>query len=346
MDRLALRPIANATSLAALFGLAAGYFLGGGEISGVVVGGIIGLVIGAGMSSFEIIWTMGLLGRGVREAPFLVVVLIKSTAWITILLLGISLPLILLTDQSLAEVLDRGFAISAVGGFIAAAFMNLVFQIDALLGRGVLLKFVTGRYHRPREEDRIFLFLDLKSSTAITEEIGNLRFHSFLRRFISDVTAPVLRSGGEIYRYVGDEIIVTWTRKKGLRGAACLRCHSAMLREIERKESEYLGTFGFVPDFWAGMHMGRVVSGEIGASKQEIVYVGDTMNTTARIEQACRTYQKPFLLSGALLSCLDLPEGWIAENLGSVELRGVGEKIELFALTDGDERVSGQNPSS
>ena len=111
-----------------------------------------------------------------------------------------------------------------------------------------------------------------------------------------------------------------------------------MLGEIKRKEREYLKTFGIVPDFWAGMHMGRVVSGEIGASKQEIVYIGDTMNTTARIEQACRTYQKPFLLSGALLSSLELPEGWIAEDLGHVELRGVGEKVELFALTDGGER--------
>ena len=105
----------------------------------------------------------------------------------------------------------------------------------------------------------------------------------------------------------------------------------------EGKESEYLGTFVFVPDLWAGMHMGRVVSVEIGASKQGIVYMGDTMNTTARIKQACRTYQKPFLLSGALLASLKLPEGWSAEG-GRVELRGVSEKVELFALTDGADR--------
>jgi adenylate cyclase len=34
-------------------------------------------------------------------------------------------------------------------------------QINNLLGEGVLWKFILGKYHKPREEERIFMFLDI-----------------------------------------------------------------------------------------------------------------------------------------------------------------------------------------
>ena len=50
----------------------------------------------------------------------------------------------------------------------------LLIQINRLLGKGNLAKLVAGKFHTPREELRVFMFLDLKASTTIAEQLGLL----------------------------------------------------------------------------------------------------------------------------------------------------------------------------
>ncbi len=44
--------------------------------------------------------------------------------------------------------------------------VTFVYQMIQKMGRRVFWNFVTGKYHQPREEDRIFMFVDLKDSRA------------------------------------------------------------------------------------------------------------------------------------------------------------------------------------
>ena len=67
-----------------------------------------------------------------------------------------------------------------------------------------------GRYHSPTEEQRALLFIDLVSSTAIAERIGATRFLALMNQFVYDIDAALEGNGGVIYRYVGDEAIITW----------------------------------------------------------------------------------------------------------------------------------------
>jgi adenylate cyclase len=179
----------------------------------------------------------------------------------------------------------------------------------------------------------VFLLIDLRGSTQIAERLGNLRYHSFLRRFIGDVTASVTRYHGEVHRYVGDEVILTWTAEEGLRNAACVRAVFAISDTLETGRTGYEADFGVVPSFWAGLHLGTVVAGEIGTIKHEIAFLGDTLNTAARIQQMSRDLQRPFLASAEVVSALDLPDAVASESLGRIELRGVQDSIELFAVT-------------
>ena len=47
-----------------------------------------------------------------------------------------------------------------------------MFYMNRLLGQHVLLNFVTGRYHQPRVEERVFLFIDMEGSTGFAERLG------------------------------------------------------------------------------------------------------------------------------------------------------------------------------
>jgi len=57
-------------------------------------------------------------------------------------------------------------------------------------------------YHKPREEVRIFMFLDMKSSTAIAERLGHVRFYTLLNELFHEISRPVLQTKAEIYQYI------------------------------------------------------------------------------------------------------------------------------------------------
>ena len=142
-----------------------------------------------------------------------------------------------------------------------------------------------------------------------------------------------MRYRGDVHRYVGDEVILTWTAEEGLRGAGCVRAVFAISDTLEAAGTAYEADFGVVPSFWAGLHLGPVVTGEIGTIKHEIAFLGDTLNTASRIQQTGKELQRQFLASAAVISALDLPHDIASESLGRIELRGVEDSVELFAMT-------------
>jgi adenylate cyclase len=208
-------------------------------------------------------------------------------------------------------------------------------EVSDNLGQGVLVNFLTGKYHTPREEERIFMFVDLKSSTTIAEKIGHVQYFEMLKAYFADLSDPIIAHAGEIYQYVGDEVIVSWTVKNGLQENNCLRCFYAMHAAIAHKKDTYQQKFGVVPAFKAGVHIGTVTTGELGVLKKEIVFSGDVLNATARIQSLCNTYGADILVSGPLLRALKSPGEFQANPLGQTELRGRGEAIEIFSVTSG-----------
>ena len=215
-----------------------------------------------------------------------------------------------------------------------ALTFNIVFVLAALLGPQVLISLLTGRYRRPRSEQRIVMFLDLHDSTRHAERLGDQNFHRFLNLIFFDISDPVLAARGSIYRYVGDEIIITWPLERGARDAACIACFFAITDALRRKRQNYLRAFAAEPLLRGALHAGTLVVGEMGDLKREIVMLGDTMNTTARIEEMCRVMGKEFLVSAEILRAIPkLPSDIHAEPLGGVTLRGKEDDVELFALT-------------
>jgi len=210
--------------------------------------------------------------------------------------------------------------------------INFVRQLNRMLGPGTLVSLLLGRYHRPVEEERIFMFLDMNNSTAIAERLGPLRFNDFKNDFFHDLAQPVLETRGRIYQYVGDEAVVTWTLEQGLRRGNCLRCVFLATERIHENRDRYLGKYGIVPEFKAGLHGGPVVTAEIGDIKKDIVHSGDTVNTAARVEAQCRPLERRVLVSGALLNRCRVPEELEVEDMGERELRGKAEALRLYSL--------------
>jgi len=72
---------------------------------------------------------------------------------------------------------------------------------------------------------------------------------------------------------------------------------------------EYRREFGAAVNFRAGLDCGLLVTGEMGSVKTEIVFLGDTVNTAARIQDFCRETGDRILASADLIDRLELADG-------------------------------------
>ncbi len=207
--------------------------------------------------------------------------------------------------------------------------INFTRQINRKIGYGILLNFIFGKYHEPKEEERIFAFVDLKQSTQIAEKLGALQFHRLLYEFFHDISMSIILTKGEIYRYVGDEIVVSWKINNGLRNANCIRAYFFMKNRIQKNSNKYRGMFGFVPDFHAAFHIGKVVRGEIGDVKSQFVFHGETMFITSKMEKKCSVLGYELLVSEPLVKRLSFPANYEVASVGKIQ--GIGE-MELFTI--------------
>jgi adenylate cyclase len=255
---------------ALLFGLA-------GVTRGVLTGAVMASVVG----TIETLIATQAWAAPLRNASLAVHLTIKTLILLAVILFGLVLGAWLFPTPG--EVgLWLPFQWADVAFSLAASFVfNFLIEVNRMLGRNVLLNFITGRYHQPRLEERVFLFIDMVGSTGIAERIGEHAFLRLLNRFVGDLTAPIVAARGEIHRYVGDELIATWKLSDGVAEARCVRACFGALDRLEREAPAYRRDFGAVLSFRAGLHCGPVVTGEMGTVKKEIVFLGDTVNTTA-----------------------------------------------------------------
>lgn len=215
---------------------------------------------------------------------------------------------------------------------IVVVITQLFLQINSKFGQGVFWNFLRGKYHTPKEERRIFMFLDLNSSTTIAEQLGDKKYHAFLKDLFSDITNPILDNKGEIYQYVGDEVIVAWKYEDGIDDSKCIQCFFDIKQSLQQLSDKYLRQYDVVPVFKAGIHCGKVVAGEVGIIKRDITYSGDVLNTTSRIQGMCREFNEEVIVSGDLVSELRLTGHYAVQALGAIRLKGKQKEMQLIAL--------------
>jgi adenylate cyclase len=208
-------------------------------------------------------------------------------------------------------------------------------QVSDKFGPGILWKFLTGKYYHPRQEERIFMFLDLRSSTTIAEKMNSRKFFGLLKEIYHDITESILNSQGEIYQYVGDEVVITWPVDRGLAGNNCVLCFFRIQQALEQRKEHYVREYDLLPSFKAGLHIGEATVGEIGVIKKDIVYSGDVLNTTSRIQGECNNQKVNILLSSDLLERMQLDGGYQQIALGEFPLKGKKERTVLYTMTAG-----------
>jgi len=317
--------------------IGATYYLSGSILVGVIAG-----ILGGSALVFS--WEKWLRSKsyglaltlifGSYTAIYIIISMI-STLFFETEILGLSIFYAKVWENSLQQFIAWESLQSFISWLAVILITLIVLLVNDKYGPGVFRSFLLGKYFHPTREERIFMFLDLRSSTSIAEKLSAEHYFNFIKNVFKDVTPAILNAKGEIYQYVGDEIVISWKMENGLKNANCIQCFLDVQSDLLQKANFYKKRYdGIVPEFKAGLHYGFVMAGEVGVVKRDISYTGDVLNTTARIQSKCNELGVNILISQYLLDKLKLVNStnFKPQIIGEILLRGKSQKMNLATV--------------
>jgi len=309
-------------------------------IGGIAVGTLTGLTIS--------ILELYILPIGARKIRFYWLLLIKSVFYL-IMITAIIINVVVISrlirlDMSFTEVLrdpnfhyyltEGSFKLEVVYTLAFALVINFTRMMGRKMGKGMLANYVKGSYYNPVHETRIVMFINVVGSKQLLGKLGALKFHQFLNNLYFDITQPTISNQGIIHEYIEDLMVVSWTMNQGIKDVNCIQTFFDIQKTLAAKKDKYIKKFNFFPLMQAGLHTGALVTSEIGEVKTQIVFHGDTMNTTSRILSKCNELNLSLLASDQILRMLGMPKSIMSKSVGNIKLKGKQEAMTLYEVKE------------
>jgi adenylate cyclase len=293
----------------------------------VEIGAFNAVLIGAGIGLFEEFYVQGPRGNWMREMHPLRSIFIYILVVIVLYLIALHVTHLVLGRLDDLPVVYRRLAYGTAF-FTAFSMVGiLMIRVAHFIGLRTLLDLVIGTYHRPVEERNVLLFLDINGSTALAERLGALTMRSLVRKFLSDVSQPIIDCGGEIYLYKGDGLIAVWNWADAVKADAILKAVDAMFTAVAKERDVYQRLFGAVPGFRVGIHGGAVIVSEQGDAKRSIGIYGDAINIAPRMEEAARAHNVRCVISEIVARAL--ADRSRVRPIGTEQVKGISAPVAI-----------------
>jgi adenylate cyclase len=176
----------------------------------------------------------------------------------------------------------------------------------------------------------VIWFSDLRSSTMLSKSMARDAYLALLNRYFDCLAGAVIRSGGEVLRFIGDAVLAIFPITGADAREACRRAIEAARLSCDRVDETNRAHPGEEPiRFGIGLHLGDVTYGNIGVRERlEFTVIGASANEAARVESMCKALGKPVVISSAFAAAY----GDKLTPLGRHELKDVEGSQELFTL--------------
>lgn len=229
--------------------------------------------------------------------------------------------------------------------FMLSFILNSFLVVQNKIGVGNFLPIVSGKYYYPREEKRIFLFLDLKSSSVMAEQLGHKKYSQMLQACYKGLSELVIKYRGTIYQFVGDEAVITWnkTSHKDYRNSVDL--FFAFTQSLKDNAEYFQKEFGLVPVFKGAINSGNVMTAEVGGYlKSEIAHHGDVLNTAARMLELAKSFPNKLIVSRAVKENFWLDDcKYRISSEGKIKLRGKNNTKDIYLISEKIEQETKQS---
>lgn len=232
-------------------------------------------------------------------------------------------------------------ALSKIQRRLAAAVKSVV-QLristnitETYLGRRAGTQVMDGaiRLGDGHETRAVVWYADMRQSTVLAETMPPAEFLELLNDYFNCSASPAIEFGGEVLDFIGDAVlaIFPYDDKAGKSQAiACATMAMERAMELQLETNERRKKEGKLPfDFGLSLNSGTLMFGNIGVpSRLSFSVIGPTINEAERIESLTKIVDAQALATSDIVS--QDPEKWI--SIGKQQLKGVSQKVELFAL--------------
>ncbi len=179
------------------------------------------------------------------------------------------------------------------------------------------------------------LMADIRGFTELSERMPPRQVVKVLNRYFTEMVEECMEQGGLIDKFIGDAIMVEFgapvrlapelSARAAARAALGMKRRLAALNDALRAESLPALKIGI------GIHTGEAIAGNIGAPQRlDYTLIGDSVNTAARIESACKEVGRDLLISETTRALLgDLA---IVDAPLTVQLKGKSRPAAVYPL--------------
>ncbi|MCX7351240.1 MAG: adenylate/guanylate cyclase domain-containing protein [Alphaproteobacteria bacterium] len=207
---------------------------------------------------------------------------------------------------------ERRYIRQAFGRYVSPALLARIEQSPEALKLGGINREIT------------VLFMDVRGFTSLSETLSPQDTIRFLNTVHGALSVPVVELDGTLDKYIGDSLMAFWNAPLDVGEHAAKAAEAALRMRDALQALNQTSAFG-LPDgqqvrIGIGIHTGLACVGNFGTqSRLNYSAVGDTVNTAARIEAACKDFATDILVSGETARLIPHFRTRLA---GEVHLRG------------------------
>jgi len=237
-------------------------------------------------------------------------------------------------DDRLARVQETVPALSAVFDLFEQR-RTAALLLETYLGRDSGQRVLEGTIRRGEGEQlhAVILSADMRGFTAISQGRPLHDTIALLNQYFDAVGRPIESQGGEILKFIGDEVLAIFPCRAAP-GEACGAADKALA--AARDILDRLAALDLQPD-GAGaplgasvaVHLGDVMYGNVGAANRlDFTVIGPAVNLVARLQELASRLDTPLVVSSELA---EVARGSF-RTLGRHRLKGIAEPQEAFTL--------------
>mgnify|MGYP002623873555 CR=1 FL=1 len=177
--------------------------------------------------------------------------------------------------------------------------------------------------------DLCFLFTDIRGFTSLCEGMPPKKVVDILNRYLDIETQIILENGGDVDKFVGDEMMAFFSgpRKEINACKAAMEIRAAM-REQQQISMEDGSTYVSIG---IGINSGNVTFGPVGSrTRKDFTSIGDTVNLAARLESANKAYGSKSIISETVYQ--KLRGMFVCRELDFITVKGKTEPVRIYEI--------------
>ena len=213
---------------------------------------------------------------------------------------------------------------------------------------------VDGPLTEVRKHDVAVLFADIVGFTTLCETMPPEQVMPLLREYHSRMEEEVFRFGGTLDKFIGDAVMASFGAPQSTPHDAtnALRCAQAMLGSVQAWNLRRAEVDEAPIRIGIGVHYGPAVMGDVGSARcAAFAVIGDTTNTTSRLQSLTRNLETDMVVSQSLIEAVGRERVDVESELadlaeaGPQEIRGRTHAIRVWILTQSAQSMPTPEPT-